>query len=153
MEIVPMSLKQILIVGASVVLLAACARVGKDFTARLDARQQAYVTAAGTPVNSFHFYGLWSWEPLSDEQLAVYTRPGEAWLLDLDGRCRNLLFTNHIAVTSGASVVAAKFDHVITGPRDVPCIIKQIRPVDIARLNSPQQGKPREIEEAQRPAK
>jgi hypothetical protein len=148
-----MSLKNILIVGASVVLLAACARVGKDYTARLQARQQVYAVAAGAPVNSFHYVGLWSWEPLSDRQLAVYTQPNEAWLLDLDGSCRNLQFTNHIGLTSGASEVAAKFDRVLTGPRDAPCIIKQIRPVDIAKLDSPQLGKPREVEEAQRPAK
>ena len=72
---------------------------------------------------------------------------------DLDGRCRNLEFTNHIALTSSASEVSAKFDRVITGGADAPCFIKQIRPVDIKKLDSPQQGKPREVEEAARPAK
>ena len=148
-----MFLKKILIVGASLVLLAACARVGKDYTARIEARQQAYAAAAGAPVNSFHYVSLWSWEPLSDTQLAVYTRPNEAWLLDLDGSCRNLPFTNHIGLTSGASEVAPKFDRVLTGPHDAPCIIKQVRPIDLAKLDSPQVGRPREVEETQRPAK
>jgi hypothetical protein len=148
-----MGLKHILIVGASVVLLAACARVGKDYTARLAARQQAYAVAAGAPVDSFHYFSLWSWEPLSDTELAVYTRSNEAWLLDLDGKCRNLQFTNHIGLTSSAGTVSAKFDRVITGPADAPCFIKQVRPVDIAKLDSPQQGKPREVEETPRPAK
>jgi hypothetical protein len=104
-------------------------------------------------VNSFHYFSLWSWEPLSDNALAVYTRPNEAWLLDLDGKCRNLEFTNHIGLTSSASEVSAKFDRVITGPADAPCFIKQIRPVDLTKLDSPQQGKPREVEETPRPAK
>jgi hypothetical protein len=148
-----MAVKHLLAAVAVVAALSACTRIGKDYTARMEARQQAYVTAAGEPVNSFHYFNLWSWEPLSDSALAVYTRPDEAFLLDLDGRCRNLEFTNHIALTSSASEVSARFDRVITGPADAPCFIKQIRPVDIKKLDSPQQGKPREVEEAARPAK
>ncbi|MHA6205049.1 DUF6491 family protein [Dyella soli] len=148
-----MDVKHVLLVGASALLLAACARVGKEYTERLNARQQAYAAVAGAPVNKFHYFSLWSWEPLSDDQLAVYTRSNEAWLLDLDGKCRNLQFTNHIALTSSVSEVSVKFDRVLTGPPDPPCFIKQIRPVDVARLQSPQQGKPREVEEAPRPAK
>ncbi|WP_430391474.1 DUF6491 family protein [Dyella sp. 20L07] len=148
-----MAVKPILVTLAAGVLLAGCARVGKDYTSRLEARQQAYVVAAGTAVNSFHYFSLWSWEPLSDDQLAVYTRSNEAWLLDLDGNCRNLQFTNHIGLTSSASEVSVKFDRVLTGPQDAPCFIKQIRPVDLAKLDSPQQGKPREVEETPRPAK
>jgi hypothetical protein len=147
-----MAVKPFLIIGAAL-LLGACARVGQEYTARLNARQQAYAAAAGAPVQSFHYFSLWSWEPLSDDQLAVYTRANEAWLLDLDGKCHNLQFTNHIGLTSSVSEVSARFDRVITGKADAPCFIKQIRPVDIAKLNEPQQGKPREVEEMQRPAK
>ena len=148
-----MAAKTLLAAVAVIASLSACTRVGKDYTARVEARQQAYAAAAGQPVNSFRYFSLWSWEPLGDSELAVYTRSNEAWLLDLDGRCRNLEFTNHIALTSSASEVSAKFDRVITGPADAPCFIKQIRPVDIKKLDSPQEGKPREVEEAARPAK
>lgn len=148
-----MAVKHILATLAVAVALAGCARVGKDYTARIQARQQAYAAAAGAPVNSFHYFSLWSWEPLGDNELAVYTRANEAWLLDLDGKCRNLQFTNHIGLTSSASEVSTKFDRVITGPADAPCFIKQIRPVDLTKLDSPQQGKPREVEETLRPAK
>lgn len=147
-----MAVKPFLIIGAAL-LLGACARVGQEYTARLNARQQAYAAAEGAPVQSFHYFSLWSWEPLSDDQLAVYTRANEAWLLDLDGKCHNLQFTNHIGLTSSVSEVSARFDRVITGKADASCFIKQIRPVDIAKLNEPQQGKPREVEEMQRPAK
>lgn len=148
-----MAVKTLLAAVAVVAALSACTRVGKDYTSRMEARQQAYAAAAGEPVSSFRYFSLWSWEPLSDSELAIYTRANEAWLLDLDGKCRNLEFTNHIALTSSASEVSAKFDRVITGGADAPCFIKQIRPVDIKKLNSPQEGKPREVEEAPRPAK
>ncbi|MET3652244.1 DUF6491 family protein [Dyella japonica] len=145
--------KTLLAAVAVVAALSACTRVGKDYTSRMEARQQAYAAAAGEPVSSFRYFSLWSWEPLSDSELAIYTRSNEAWLLDLDGKCRNLEFTNHIALTSQASEVSARFDRVITGGADAPCFIKQIRPVDIKKLNAPQEGKPREVEEAARPAK
>lgn len=148
-----MSAKTLLTAVAVVAALSACTRVGKDYTSRMEARQQAYAAAAGEPVSSFRYFSLWSWEPLSDSELAIYTRANEAWLLDLDGKCRNLEFTNHIALTSSASEVSAKFDRVITGGADAPCFIKQIRPVDIKKLNSPQEGKPREVEEVARPVK
>lgn len=148
-----MAVKPLLAAVAVVAALSGCTRVGKDYTSRMEARQQAYAAAAGAPVNSFHYFSLWSWEPLSNQQLAVYTRSNEAWLLDLDGSCRNLEFTNHIGLTSSASEVSVKFDRVLTGPQDAPCFIKQIRPVDLKKLDSPQEGKPRELEEAPRPAK
>jgi len=148
-----MAVKPLLTAAAVAVVLGGCASVGADYTARMIARQQAYEAAAGTPVNSFRYFSLWSWEPLSDSELAIYTRANEAWLLDLDGRCRNLEFTNHIGLTSSAGEVSVKFDRVLTGPADAPCFIKQIRPLDLKKLNSPQEGKPREVEEAPRPAK
>lgn len=148
-----MSLKPLLATIAVIAALSGCARVGKDYTSRMEARAQAYATAAGAPVDNFRYFSLWSWEPLSDTELAIYTRANEAWLLDLDGRCRNLEFTNHIALTSSANQVSTRFDRVITGPADAPCFIKQIRPVDIKKLDSPQAGKPREVEEVARPAK
>lgn len=148
-----MKLTTLLAAVAAVAAFSGCTRVGKDYTARMEARSQAYEVAAGAPVDSFRYFNLWSWEPLSDHQLAVYTRANEAWLIDLDGRCRNLEFTNHIGLTSSASEVSSRFDRVITGPADQPCFIKQIRPVNIAKLDAPQAGKPREVEETPRPAK
>ncbi|RDI98571.1 hypothetical protein DVT68_08560 [Dyella solisilvae] len=148
-----MAVRHFLAMVAVAAALAGCTRVGKDYTARLEARQQAYVAAAGAPVDRIHYFSLWSWEPLADDQLAIYTRSNEAWLVDLDGKCRNLRFTNHIALTSSASEVLVNFDRVLTGPPDPPCFIKQIRPVDLAKLNSPQVGKPRDLESVPRPAK
>jgi hypothetical protein len=84
-----MAVKHILATIAVAAALAGCTRVGKDYTARMQAREQVYVTAAGAPVNSFHYFNLWSWEPLSDNALAVYTSPNEAWTWMADAETWN----------------------------------------------------------------
>ncbi len=131
-------------------LLAACSSV--PYAQRQQQRQAAYLAAAGAPVRSFRFFApLWSWEPLSDTQLAVYTRPNKAWLLDVGGACQNLEFTSAIGLTSNLDEVSVNFDKVLTGHRDFPCTITRIRPVDVARLKI-EQAKQRKIESEPRTA-
>ena len=127
-----------LIFVALVGLLTACSSV--PYTQRQQQRQAAYTAAAGAPVKSFHFFNLWSWEPLSDSQLVIYTRPSQAWLLDLDGRCQNLTFTNAIGLTSSSGEVWVRFDKVRVGRGYIPCTIMQIRPVDVKRLRIEQEA-------------
>lgn len=119
-------------------LLTACSSV--PYTQRQQQRQAAYTAAAGAPVKSFHFFNLWSWEPLSESQLVIYTRPNRAWLLDLDGRCQNLEFTNAIGLTSSSGEVMVRFDKVRVGRGYIPCTIMQIRPVDVKRLRIEQEA-------------
>ena len=64
-------------------LTAGCSSV--PYAQRVQQRQAAYAAAAGAPVRSFNYFSLYSWEPLSDTELAVYTRPNQAYLLDLGG--------------------------------------------------------------------
>ena len=56
------------------------------YARRLARRQVAYAPVAGAPGHSFHFYNLYSWEPLGASQLVVYTRANRAWLQDM-GLC------------------------------------------------------------------
>lgn len=112
--------------------VAACSSV--PYAQRLQQRQQAYSAAAGAPVRSFRLLlggDIYSWEPLSDTQLVIYTQPSKAYLLDV-WPCNNLTFTNAIGLTSFASEVQTGFDKVLTGRPYIPCIIKQIRPIDLA---------------------
>ena len=81
-------------------LCAGCSSV--PYAQRMSERQAAYAAAAGAPVRSFNFFSLYSWEPLSDTELAVYTQPNKAWLLDLGG-CQDLLFVNSIGLSAGAA--------------------------------------------------
>ena len=121
----------LLLLGLS---LTACESV--PYAQRMQRRQQAYNAAAGAPVRSFRLvFGtqIYSWEPLSDTQLAIYTLPTRAYLLDV-WPCSNLTFTNAIGLTSFANEVQAGFDKVLTGRPYIPCTIKQIRPIDLAQL-------------------
>ncbi len=133
-----MSKPGLLIVLALVGALAACSSV--PYAQRQQQREAAYAAAAGAPVRSFHFFNLWSWEPLSDSRVAIYTRPNQAWLLDLDGHCQNLEFTSAIGITSNTGEVSVRFDKVLTGRRYLPCTIMQIRPVDVKRLRIEQEA-------------
>lgn len=129
-----MSFTRILPIGAAMAMLAACSSVP------VAQRQAAYQSAAGAPVTSFRFFApLWSWEPLGTDQLVVYTRPKEAWLLDVPG-CTELPFANAIGLTSNLDQVSVHFDKVLTGRSFIPCAIQQIRPVDMARFKSTQQA-------------
>jgi Family of unknown function (DUF6491) len=132
-----MALKHTLLAGVAVALLAGCSSV--PYTQRQAQRQAAYAAAAGAPVNSFRFFTpLWSWEPLGSDQVVIYTRPKEAWLLDVPG-CTELPFANAIGLTSNLNQVSIHFDKVVTGRNQLPCAIQKIRPVDVGRLKAVQQ--------------
>lgn len=121
-------------------LLTACETA--PYAQRLQQRQQAYNAAAGAPVRSFRLVlgaQIYSWEPLSDAQLVVYTLPNRAFLLDV-WPCNNLTFTNIIGLTSFANEVQTGFDKVLTGRPYIPCRIKQIRPINLARFKLEKEG-------------
>ncbi|HKT30590.1 DUF6491 family protein [Dyella sp.] len=131
---------RILVLVLLAVLLAACESV--PYAQRLQQRQQAYSAAAGAPVRSFRLVlgeQIYSWEPLSETQLVIYTLPSKAYLLDV-WPCNNLTFTNFIGLTSFASEVQTGFDKVLTGRPYIPCMIKQIRPIDLARFKLEKEG-------------
>ncbi|MEO8998165.1 MAG: DUF6491 family protein [Rhodanobacter sp.] len=132
-----MSMIRILLTTTFAMMLAACASA--PYAQRTSERQAAYAAAAGAPVRHFRFFSLYSWEPLSDSQLAVYTKPNEAWLLDLGGGCQDLAFVNSIGLTSNLNQVMVGFDRVLTGRGNFPCTISQIRPVDVKSLKAVQQ--------------
>jgi hypothetical protein len=140
-----MSRRQIALALVAAVLAAGCSSVP------LAQRQAAYAAAAGAPVNSFRFFTpLWSWEALGPDQVVIYTKPREAWLLDVPG-CTDLPFTNTIGLTSNLNQVSIHFDKVLTGRANFPCTIQRIRPVDVGRLKAVQKEQ-RRIEAEPRPS-
>lgn len=132
-----MSTIRLLLATTLATMLAACASA--PYAQRSSERQAAYTAAAGAPVRNFRFFNLYSWEPLGDRQVAIYTKPNEAWLLDLGGGCQDLSFVNTIGLTSNLNQVMVGFDKVLTGRRNFPCTITQIRPVDVKSLKALQQ--------------
>ncbi|HET7126602.1 MAG TPA: DUF6491 family protein [Lysobacter sp.] len=126
-------------------LLVASAASCATGPAQGDSPQLAlYRSHAGAPVPSFHYFGrLDSWTPLGDRTVAVWTRPSEAWLLDLDGACNDLGFTPFIGLTSSAGTVSARFDKVLvrnTGHINLPCRILTIRPLDVKAIRQAERG-------------
>lgn len=128
-------MRKSLIASVSALLLAVlatgCSSV--PYAQRVEQRRLAYADAAGTPVRRFNYFSLYSWEPLGETELAIYTRPTEAWILDVGG-CRDLMYTNAIGLSSNFNQVRVGFDKVLIGDHHVPCTITRIRPVDVKRL-------------------
>jgi hypothetical protein len=131
---------RILVLVSWAAVLCACESV--PYAQRMQQRAQAYNAAAGAPVRSFRLvFGadIYSWEPLSETQLVVYTLPSKAYLLDV-WPCNNLTFTNAIGLTSFAQEVQTGFDKVLTGRPYIPCTIKQIRPLNLTQLKLEKAG-------------
>ena len=99
-----------------------------------------YRAHAGEFVDSFNFFGrLNGWTPLGDRALVVWTRPSEAFLLELSGPCPDLEYTPTIGLTSNMSRVHARFDKVLvrsTGSINLPCHIQTIRTLDIKAVRA-----------------
>ncbi len=124
---------------ASLLLAAAasaCASTGMSDADKL----ATYRAHAGAPVGSFRYFGsINSWTSLGDRAIAVWTRPSEAWLLELSGPCQDLEYAPMIGVTSQFNRVSAKFDKVLVqGVGDnsmrFPCRIETIRPLDVKAI-------------------
>ncbi len=128
--------------AASALALAGCASRGPS-----DAERYAlYAAHAGAEVDHFRYPGrINGWTPLGDTALALWTRPGEAWLLDLSGPCQDLRYTPAIGVTSTMNRVSARFDRVLVRSRgsiDFPCHIRTIRPLDVSTLRDAERRNP-----------
>jgi hypothetical protein len=129
-------MKRLLLACTAVFALAACAS-GRG----LDDNQKLalYRAHAGEPVSSFRYLGrMDSWESLGNTALAVWTRPREAWLLELGTTCPGLGFAMAIGLTSHTGQVSARFDDVLVqdSTPNVPCRIERIRPLDVDALKA-----------------
>jgi hypothetical protein len=117
---------------ASLSVLAGCATTPPSDQ---DMRRLAEVTAiAGPTVSSFRYVNMSSFEPIGDRDLLIFTSPRSAWLLHLDGSCRDLEFDPFLGLTSSMGRVSSGFDKVIVRDNPIACRIEQIRPVDAAVL-------------------
>lgn len=127
---------------ALVVLLGACATDGPSSASRDAARIAELRAAAGDPVRGIRFSGMVvSWTAVGDTVVAVWTRPREAWLFELVGRCPGLRSALSLGFTSQAGRVTAGFDRIVVrsrGPSPVSsnagCRIREIRPLSLATL-------------------
>ena len=132
-------MKRLALVLFAVAALAGCATTGKLSSSE---RLQLYRAHAGAPVKDFQYFGsLNGWTELGDSALAVWTKPNEAWLLNLSGPCMDLSYAPTISVTNMMGKVSAKFDRVIvhggmSTVAPMPCRIDSIRPLDVKALRA-----------------
>ena len=131
-------MKRLAILAMAVTLLAGCATAGKLSDGEKLALYRAH---AGEPVRDFQYFGSFNgWTDLGDSALAVWTRPNQAWLLELSGPCMDLSYAQAISVTSMMGRVSSGFDKVIVHGSSVgmhvPCRIGSIRPLDVKALRS-----------------
>jgi hypothetical protein len=126
-------------IALAALALSACATGGLSDNDKL----ALYRAHALAPVESFHYFNrIDGWTPLGDTAVAIWTRPNEAYLLEMDGSCPDLDFAEAIGVTNQMGTVYSRFDKVIprTGlgrePHPLPCRIQQIRPLDVKAIKS-----------------
>ena len=122
-------------------LLASAALLGGCASTRLaeSDRLALHRGHAGAPVNHFNYFGsINGWTPLGDSALTVWTRPNQAYLLELAGPCPELDFAPAISISNQMGRVSARFDKVTVQGRShspvFPCHIREIRPLDVKAL-------------------
>lgn len=134
-------MKTPLLLAGLCLALAACATTGRLSSAE---KLDLYRAHADAPQNDMQFFGtLNGWTELGDSALAVWTRPSEAYLLELRGPCQDLPYATAIGLTSQMNRVSARFDKVLVrdpagGPR-MPCFIDSIRKLDVKALRASEQ--------------
>ena len=112
-------------------LLASCS--GIPLKQREAAERSRFEAYAGKPVDHFTWLTRYEgWEPISPDQLVVWTDINQAYLITVAHPCTNLMFARRIGLTSTADTVYAHFDFVhAEGWR---CMISTIQPVDYLRM-------------------
>lgn len=126
--------------AAAALALSACASdPARPGPGKRDADKRAlYEAHAGAPVDKFRFFGeINGWTSLGDAAIAVWTKPSEAWLLDLSGPCQGIDYAFAIGLTSQFGQVSRGFDKVLVHDRsqvDIPCRIAKIRPLDVKAI-------------------
>jgi hypothetical protein len=91
--------------------------------------RERFAAYAGAPIDRMVWLGqYYSWEPIGENQLVVFTTPSDAYLLTVSGPCNDLKFVNTIGLTSTGGAVYSRLDSVKV--RDWRCPIAEIRKVD-----------------------
>ena len=125
---------------ATTLLLGACASVPKSDNQEL----QFYRAHAGAKVDSFNYLGhMDSWKALGSSTIALWTRPNEAWLIDLVGICNNLESTPAIGIPRNVGQVRTGSEVLVHDPSGIqnPCYIQSIRPLDAEAIRQGEKSK------------
>lgn len=101
-------------------------------------RLTLYRSHAGEPVDSIQYTGSYNgWTPLSDGAFALWTRPSQAWLVELYSPCSEIDYADTIGFRDTNGRLSARFDQVYVSSRSlipISCTIKEIRPLDVKAI-------------------
>ncbi len=105
---------------------------------RDEERLTLYRNHAGEPVDSIQYTGSYNgWTPLSDGAFALWTRPSQAWLVELYSPCSEIDYADTIGFRDTNGRLSARFDQVYVSSRSlipISCTIKEIRPLDVKAI-------------------
>jgi Family of unknown function (DUF6491) len=103
-------------------------------------RLTLYRSHAGQPVDGINYTGRYNgWTPLSDGSFALWTRPSQAWLIELFSPCSELDFADTIGFRNLNGRLNARFDQVYVSSHSllpISCTIKEIRPLDVKAIRA-----------------
>ncbi len=103
-------------------------------------RLALYRANAGEPVDSIQYSGSYNgWSPLGDGTMALWTRPSQAWLVEVYEPCADLDYATTIGIRSIGGRLSARFDRIHVsnnGLIPLECTIKEIRPLDVKAIRA-----------------
>ena len=119
-------MKTLLALALTAVVASGCASgLSRTRGDQVLARYEPYI---GEPIKSFNAFRQDSWQPISRNQLILWTSIADAYLLTITNNCPDLMFSNSVGVSSTASSIST-LDHVtVRGDR---CLIQKIQPIDM----------------------
>ncbi len=89
---------------------------------------ERYEPYIGEPIRGVTAFRMQSWQPVSRNQLILWTSINDAYLLTVSNNCPELMFTDTVRVTSTASNISTLDQVLVRGDR---CLIQKIQPIDI----------------------
>lgn len=89
---------------------------------------ERYEPYIGEPIRGFTAFRMQSWQPVSRNQLILWTSINDAYLLTITNNCPDLMFTDSVRVTSTASNISTLDQVLVRGDR---CLIQKIQPIDL----------------------
>jgi hypothetical protein len=121
-------MKTMLALALVAVVASGCASgLSRSSGDRVLERYEPYI---GEPIRGFTAFRMQSWQPVSRNQLILWTSINDAYLLTITNNCPDLMFTDTVRVTSTASQISTLDQVRVRGDR---CPIQKIQPIDIRR--------------------
>jgi hypothetical protein len=119
-------MKTMLALALVAIVVSGCASdLSRSSGDRVLERYEPYI---GEPIRGFTAFRMQSWQPVSRNQLILWTSISDAYLLTISNNCPDLMFTDSVRVTSTGSKISTLDQILVRGNR---CPIQNIQPIDI----------------------